>query len=99
MFQGSFNGTLKMLEGWCKDVSRMFQGCFQEFSRKLALHESLESVTRKIEECFEGVSKEFQGYFKEVSKVVQASSRGALRVFQGNFKEAKGCFKGFHDVS
>ena len=55
MFQGSFNETLKKLKGWFKDVPRVFQGYSKELSRKLLFHESLESFTRKIEECFEGV--------------------------------------------
>ena len=52
MFLGSFNGTLKKLEGWFKDVSRRFQGCFKTFSRELLFQEILEIVARKIEECF-----------------------------------------------
>ena len=55
MFQGTINGTLKKLEGWFKDVSIVFQGYLKEFSRKLLFHESLESFTRKIEECCVGV--------------------------------------------
>ena len=77
MFQGSFNGTSKKLERWCKDVSRMFQTGFKEFSRKLLFHESLESVTRKIEECFEDLE-----YFLEVYRVFQV-----LGMIQECFKE------------
>ena len=47
MFQGSFNRTLKRVVGCFKGV--------KEFSRKSLFHESLESVTTKIEECFQGV--------------------------------------------
>ena len=43
-----------------KDVSKVFK----EFSRKLLFLESLEGVTRTIEECFEGISRVFQGIFK-----------------------------------
>ena len=68
MFQWNFNGFLEKLKGGFKDVSRMCQGCFKEFTRKLLLHESLECVTRMM---FYGrirsISKKCKGYFKRVS--------------------------------
>ena len=42
-----------------------------EFSRKLSLHESLESVTRKIEEWFEGVLRVFYRSLKGISRKFQ----------------------------
>ena len=57
----------------------------------LLLHESFESITRKIEECFEGVLRVFHRSLKSISR--KSSCRGASSVFQGNFKEFGGCFK------
>ena len=42
--------------------------CFKEYSRKLLFHESLESVERKIEECFEGVSRVLHRSLKGISR-------------------------------
>ena len=60
----------------------MFQGRFKEFSRKLLFYESLESVTRKIEEGFEGVSS--------VSRVFHRSLKGNLSKFQRWFSQVLG---------
>ena len=71
----------------------MCPGCFKEFSRKL------ESITRKIEECFEGVSIEYHRSLKGISRKFQRWFSQVLGVFQGTSKEVKGCFKCFNDVS
>ena len=41
------------------EVSREFQGCFKDVSRKL------KGVSRKFHGCFKEVSRAFQGSFKE----------------------------------
>ena len=56
-----------MFPGNFKGISSKFQGCFKEFSRKL-LHESFESITRKIEECFEGVLSVYHRSLKGISR-------------------------------
>ena len=64
----------------------MFQGWFKEFSRKLLFHESLESVTSKIEDCFEGVLRVFHRSLKGISRKFQRwfsqVLRGASRMVQ-----------------
>ena len=70
----------------------MVHGCFKGVLRKLLFHESLESVTRKIEKCFEGVSRAFHR---------------SLKMFHASFKDRKfqGCkdvsrvFGGIFNVS
>ena len=57
------------------DASMVSSGIFKE----LLLHESLKSVTRKIEECFEGVLRVFHR---------------SLKVFQGIFKYVSCLFEG-----
>ena len=89
------------LKWWFKEISSMFQGCFKKCSRMLLLHESFESITRKIEKCFEDVlkvfhrslksiSRKFQRWFSQVVGVLQVSFKGIgkklLKVFQGSFK-------------
>ena len=75
------------MEGWFKDVLRMFQGCFKEFSRKLLFHKSLGSVTKKIDECFEGVSRVFHRSLKGISRKFQRWLSQVLGVFHECFKE------------
>ena len=52
-------------------------------SMMFLFHESLESVPRKIEECFEDISTEFQELF-------QRSLKGISRKFQMRFKQISG---------
>ena len=49
-------------------------------------HESLESVTRKIEECFEGVSRVFLRILKGISWKFQSRSSQVLGMLQECFK-------------
>ena len=71
-FQWNFKEVGVMVQRCFNDVLKVFM--FKEFSRELLFHESLESVARKIEECFEGVSRVFQGIFKGGSRVFQGTS-------------------------
>ena len=64
----------------------MFQGCFKEFSRKLLFHESLKSITRKIEECFEDVSRVFHRSLNGTSSMFQRWFSKVLGVLQECFK-------------
>ena len=82
-----------MVKSCFKDVR------FKEFSRKLSFHESLKSVTRKIEECFEGVSIVFHRSLKGISRMFQSWFSQVIRALQECFKEVKGRFKFFNDVS
>ena len=70
----------------------------------MLFHERLESVTRKIEECFEGVSREFDRSLKGISRKFQRRLSQVLWVLQECFKELQRKFKSvlsasmkFHD--
>ena len=66
----------------------------KEFSRKLLFHESLGSVTRKIEECFEGVSRVFHIRLKGISRKFLRWFSQVLGVLQEYFKELPKKLKG-----
>ena len=66
----------------------------KEFSKKLLFHESLGSVTRKIEECFEGVSRVFHIRLKGISMKFQRWFSQVLGVLQEYFKELPKKLKG-----
>ena len=82
----------------------MFQGCFKKCSRMLLLHESFESITRKIEECFEGVLRVFHRSLKSISRKFQRWFSQVVGVLQVCFKEISRNLEGvlsfnlmFHD--
>ena len=70
----------------------------------LLLHESFESITRKIEECFEGVLRVFHRSLKSISRKFQRRFSQVVGVLQVCFKEISRNLEGvlsfnlmFHD--
>ena len=61
MFQGSINGVIRNF----KDVSRKFQGCFMEGSRKV-FQNNLKDVSRKIKKLFNIDLRVLQWSFKDI---------------------------------
>ena len=61
MFQGCFNGVLRVFRGSFKGVSLNFQerGSFKDVSR----------VFNDFQGCFQSISRKFQENFQVVSKV------------------------------
>ena len=86
MFQGSFKGVFKMLQG----SLRVFQWCFKVFQDRFR------EVSRKVPASFKQVSRQFQASLEchKASKSVN----GNKCVFQGCFKGVsrlfRVCFKG-----
>ena len=67
-----------MFHGYLKDVSRMFQACFEELTRIWNASKELE---RKFQKFSTEVSMLFQGININMSKVIQSSLEGVSRKF------------------
>ena len=97
MFQESFKGVSRKIEGCFNGVLREIQGCLKEFQWvfkarfqrcfKNVLKEL--SVSRKIERCL----RDLQWCFKGAGRVSKRSSNGVSRQFQRRFKEVSRVLK------
>ena len=77
-------------------VSRVFQECFKNVSRKMI--GCFKVALREFQEYFDskGVSRKFQGIFEKGSKVLQGNLREFSRDFQGRLENI---LKNIQDVS
>ena len=60
LFLETFKGDSRELQGYLKEVQRMFQGSFKDVLRKF------QGCYSKCQVCFKKISMVFQEYFNEV---------------------------------